>query len=273
MTKEVKREMNNSIDLAFIRAIDIVEKIGVDYQAPYDSKRKLTCYDFKRLEASKIDQANHLANWSNWSQCNPFYTLEFYPDKRPMVKIKNHIAFYCLPADTDILNEMYKQCVKSWSKMKVEEQPKIETVKVQPIEKPVTFDVKSILTKIINTEDMKKDLTNVTLQIKQKEFDLIKAGTKKTDWRAPSQYNKKLLFVPDKDPAQKGKLNGNEALKTITFIVGMRPNKPTMIVEIAERIRMIKFSHDEDIPQDNFHALAGQFAIEIKLGKILEIKG
>jgi hypothetical protein len=110
-------------------------------------------------------------------------------------------------------------------------------------------------------------MKNVCLQIKKKEFEMIKAGTKKTEWRAPSKFNKARLFKPD--PAYNDQLNGDADITQITFINGMKPDAPRLIIEVAERIRMVKFSRDIDIPEDNFHALKDQFAIEIKLGKII----
>ena len=113
-------------------------------------------------------------------------------------------------------------------------------------------------------------MKNVTLQIKRKEFDMIMAGTKKTEWRSPSKYNLNLLFVPD--PEFDGKLNGNPEITSITFLNGRAKDSPQLTIEVIKRIREVKFSRDIDLPDDNFHALEGQFAIEISLGKILEIK-
>ena len=103
------------------------------------------------------------------------------------------------------------------------------------------------------------------LRIKKKEFDLIKSGVKKTEWREPSKYNKKILFTPRED----GKLDGNPDIKEITFINEYKTDSGRLTVEI-KGIRLVKFSNDIEIPGDNFKALAGQFAIEIKLGEILK---
>jgi hypothetical protein len=106
----------------------------------------------------------------------------------------------------------------------------------------------------------------VILRIKKKEFDLIKSGSKKTEWRPFSAYNKKLLFCKDKTRSD-GKLNGNSCIKEINFINGYKSDAPLLIVEVKS-IRLIKFSKDTVIKEDNFEALKDQFAIEIKLGKI-----
>lgn len=111
-------------------------------------------------------------------------------------------------------------------------------------------------------------MKNVVLQIKKKELDLIKSGQKKTEWRSPSAYNKKILFSQDVEFG--GKLNGNPEITSITFINGMRKNAERLTVEVIERIRMVKFTRDIKIVDDNFEALEGQFAIEIKLGKIIK---
>lgn len=105
----------------------------------------------------------------------------------------------------------------------------------------------------------------IVLRIKRKEFDLIKSGVKKTEWREPSKYNKKLLFSPRPED---GKLDGNTEIKEITFINGYKKDSERLTVKI-ELIRLVKFSNDVEIPSDNFKALAGQFAIEIKLGEII----
>ena len=110
-------------------------------------------------------------------------------------------------------------------------------------------------------------MKNVCLQIKKKEFEMIKSGTKKTEWRAPSKFNKARLFKPD--PAYNDQLNGDPEITQITFINGMKPSALRLIIEVAERIRMVKFQRDVDEPENNFHALKDQFAIQIKLGKII----
>lgn len=101
----------------------------------------------------------------------------------------------------------------------------------------------------------------------KKEFEMILSGTKKTEWRSPSVYNKKLLFCPDEK--FNGKLNGNPKVTEITFQNGYSKNSPKLTIECLS-IRMIKFSQDIKIPEDNFEALKGMFAIEIKLGKIIK---
>ncbi len=110
-------------------------------------------------------------------------------------------------------------------------------------------------------------MKNVILQIKRKEFEMIKAGTKKTEWRAPSKFNKDRLFCPD--PEFDNQLNGNPEITSITFINGIKPDSPRLTVEVEKRIRMVKFGRDIDQPENNFKALEGQFAIEICLGKII----
>lgn len=102
------------------------------------------------------------------------------------------------------------------------------------------------------------------LRIKKINLDLIKAGTKKTEWREPSLYNKNLLFKERAD----GKREGNSDIKEILFINGYDKNSEKLLVEVT-RIRLVKFSRNVDIPEDNFKALEGQFAIEISLGNII----
>lgn len=104
----------------------------------------------------------------------------------------------------------------------------------------------------------------VILKINKKNLDLIKSGIKKTEWRDPSVYNKKLLFEFKED----GKRHGNENIKEIEFVNGYRKDADRLIVEV-KRIRLVKFSRDIEIKEDNFKALEGQFSIEITLGDIV----
>lgn len=103
----------------------------------------------------------------------------------------------------------------------------------------------------------------VKLQIKLENLDLIKSGTKKTEWREPSLYNKKILFKIRED----GKREGNSDITHIEFINGYRTDREILLIE-CKLIRLVKFSRNIEIPQDNFKALEGQFAIEISLGEI-----
>ena len=106
---------------------------------------------------------------------------------------------------------------------------------------------------------------NVFLKIKKSNLDAIKAGTKRTEWREPSVYNKKLLF---KKRELDGKLDGNSDIKTITFVNGYSKDAEKLIIEVKQ-IRLVKFSRNIEIPEDNFKAVEGQFAIEISLGSIV----
>ena len=56
---------------------------------------------------------------------------------------------------------------------------------------------------------------NVNLKIKKANLEAIKSGIKKTEWREPSVYNKKLFFKPRESD---GKNEGNADIKTITFV-------------------------------------------------------
>lgn len=103
----------------------------------------------------------------------------------------------------------------------------------------------------------------ITLRIKKTEFDLIKIGSKKTDWRAPSIYNKKLLLSKNEN----GLFCENRDIKEIQFINGYSLNSPSLIAEIL-LIRPVKFTKDIVIAEDNFTAHEGECSIEIKLGNI-----
>lgn len=105
----------------------------------------------------------------------------------------------------------------------------------------------------------------VTLQIKKKELDLIKSGTKKNEWRQLSAFNKKLLLKQREDG--KG-LDGNAEIKSIKFLNGYAKERETLVISVSG-IQVFKFLNDKDIPEDNFTALAGQAAIRIQLGEII----
>jgi len=104
----------------------------------------------------------------------------------------------------------------------------------------------------------------VNLQITRNNLELIRSGKKKCEWRHPSVYNKKLLFCDRGD----GKRDGNPDIKEITFINGYRKDCEKLKVEVLG-IRLVKFIKDIVIADDNFSAKAEQFAIEIKLGNII----
>jgi len=99
----------------------------------------------------------------------------------------------------------------------------------------------------------------VILRIKKANFDKIVSGEKKSEWRQYSKYNIELLFKDRGD----GKKDGNPEIKEIKFINGYSKGSPEIIKEI-EFIRLYKFSKDTIIESDNFKALEGQFAIQIK---------
>lgn len=105
----------------------------------------------------------------------------------------------------------------------------------------------------------------VILQIKKNNLDLIKSGKKKNEWRELSAFNKKTLMVRRED----GMLDGNKDIKSIKFVNGYRKDREVMEIEVVS-IGAVKFARDVDIPEDNFKALAGQMAIRIELGKILQ---
>lgn len=106
----------------------------------------------------------------------------------------------------------------------------------------------------------------LTLRIHRKEFELIKAGTKKTEWRQPSKFNKKLLLKVGED----GLFTENFDIKEILFVNGHRPDSPRVIAQV-ERIRPIRFAEDIKIPADNFIGYQGQCAIEIRISGVKEV--
>jgi aminopeptidase-like protein len=105
----------------------------------------------------------------------------------------------------------------------------------------------------------------IQLQIKRKELDLIKAGTKKREWRAPSKYNIDKMYIKRESD---GVLIANPEINEVEFINGYRNDREKIIVQVL-RIRMQQFSKNVDFPEDNFKALEGQKAIEIVLGEII----
>lgn len=104
----------------------------------------------------------------------------------------------------------------------------------------------------------------IILRISQKNYDAIISGTKKSEWRQVSKYNKALLLKPRESD---GLLEGNADIKEVLFIAGYANDSPRVTVGV-EYIRPCKFSRDVVIPEDDFKALAGQVAIEIRLSPI-----
>lgn len=105
----------------------------------------------------------------------------------------------------------------------------------------------------------------IILRIKKKDFDLIKSGTKKSEWRFDSEYNRKLLLKDRGD----GMRDGNTEIKEIKIINGYSKDSPTLVIEVLS-IRAVCFTKDISIPDDNFTAQKGMRAIEIKIGKIID---
>jgi hypothetical protein len=149
--------------------------------------------------------------------------------------------------------------------------------------KPVPLAAEKLITvpavlKIDKTNSVKKqfnvyicDNSNnesdmLALQIKRKEFELIKAGTKKTEWRTPSKFNKRRLLSVNAD----GKFTRNTSIKELKFINGRTKDAPTLIAEVTEIIP-VKFQRDVYIPEDDFRGHQGECAIAIKLGKIKQV--
>lgn len=108
-------------------------------------------------------------------------------------------------------------------------------------------------------------MKKVVLKIKKKEFDLIMSGVKKTEWRKVSDYNKKLLLAPSEEYG--GKLIGNKEISEIEFECGYGKNTIKHTVKCLS-IRPVRFQYDIEIKEDNFKALKGQVAIEIKISSL-----
>lgn len=108
-------------------------------------------------------------------------------------------------------------------------------------------------------------MKKVCLQIQKKEFDLIVWGRKKTDWRTPNEFNYSRLFI--RRPEDNKRI-GDSSITHLEFVNGMSKNARRVIAEVVS-IRLVRFSADIEIPDDNFRASEGQFAIEIKLGKLV----
>jgi len=103
------------------------------------------------------------------------------------------------------------------------------------------------------------------LQIKRQELDLIVSGTKKVEWRSPSDYNYNLLLKDRGD----GMRDGDPEIKEIKLQNGHKEDSPYIIIEVKS-IHAIKFTKDYYSKDENFSALAGMIAIEIVLGEIKE---
>jgi hypothetical protein len=105
----------------------------------------------------------------------------------------------------------------------------------------------------------------IILRIKKAEFEAIKKGTKKNEWRKPSLYNKRILL--DKNEA--GLFCENSKIKEIQFINGYMPDSPSLKIAV-KLIRPVKFASNVEIKEDIFTARAGECSIQIMLGKIIK---
>lgn len=104
----------------------------------------------------------------------------------------------------------------------------------------------------------------VTLRIQRVNFDLIKKGVKKNEFRDPSIYNKRLLLKKQAD----GKYaEYNPDIKEVEFIAGRGGDRLRCKVL---QVRAVKFSRNIDSEEDNLHAIEGACAIHIKLGAIIK---
>ena len=107
----------------------------------------------------------------------------------------------------------------------------------------------------------------IILRIKKKEFDLIKLGVKKSEWRSFSTYNKKLFGVEDKEKSiTKGKkyFSCRKDISEILLVNGYKKDSPKMII-YPELIQLAEFTKDINIPNDNFIAKKGDIVFEIKI--------
>ena len=104
----------------------------------------------------------------------------------------------------------------------------------------------------------------ITLKIKGKDFDLIASGVKKNEWRNMSAYNRKKLLYINSD----GKQDGRNDIKFVVFENGYSKDCRKIKVEVLS-VRVYRFGRDVEIPEENFKALEGQFAIQLALGNIV----
>lgn len=104
----------------------------------------------------------------------------------------------------------------------------------------------------------------VNLKIKSKDYDLIASGVKKNEWRNMSAYNRKKLLYINSD----GKQEGRNDIKFVVFENGYSKDCRKIKLEVLS-IRVYRFSRDVEIPEENFKALEGQFAIQLALGNIV----
>lgn len=105
-----------------------------------------------------------------------------------------------------------------------------------------------------------------TLQINKENFDLIKNGTKKTEYRHYSVFNKHRLCKKRED----GKYIGDDEIKKIQLINGYSKDAPRIILQCLG-VRLVRFVSNFESKEDNFIAKEGDCSIEIKLGEIIKI--
>lgn len=100
-----------------------------------------------------------------------------------------------------------------------------------------------------------------TLKITRLEFDLIKSGQKKIEFRKPSLFNKRVLL--DKD--EEGKFIAVTTPGKIKFVHGYRPDAPYFIATY-EKIIPIKFTQNySELDGEPIEAREGECIIAIYL--------
>lgn len=107
-------------------------------------------------------------------------------------------------------------------------------------------------------------MNTINLKIKSKDFDLIKSGVKKNEWRNLSAYNRKKLLVKNAE----GKQEGNQEIKYVIFENGYSADCRKIKIEVKS-VKVFRFGRDIEIPEENFRASEGQFAIQLALGNIV----
>lgn len=105
-------------------------------------------------------------------------------------------------------------------------------------------------------------MKNLTLNVKKKWFDMILSGVKKEEYREITERGSKQLSNPYYLCGFKN--SQYKEYDTVTFLNGMKPKTPTIVVEC----KGIEIGNAVPEWSDNWQGLV----FKIKLGKIIETK-
>lgn len=141
-----KNELQKAINLAFTQIINIVDSLGESFACDVKKDGKLW---FKKLHIESIDKANDAAK-----EMHGHYTFNFLnKEGLVMVKIFSDNGLYYVPANTDSLICLKKECSKAWGQLNIETK---QPVKIEVKQQKETFSPKMKVITVKKKEPQKR---------------------------------------------------------------------------------------------------------------------